>query len=75
MWVPMLKKMFAFNFNSFFDKLSLNEFAGVLACKLKPFSTSLHVTKALLGWQLIGSKSIRKVCVQVQTTCICDLFA
>ena len=43
MWVSMLKKMFVFNFNFFFDKLSLNVFGGVLACKLKPFSTSLHV--------------------------------
>ena len=46
MWVPMLKKMFVFNFNIFFDKLSLNVFGGVLACKLKPFSTSLHVSEA-----------------------------
>ena len=30
MWVPMLKKMFVFNFNFFSDKLSLNVFEGVL---------------------------------------------
>ena len=30
MWVPMLKKMFVFNFNFFSDNLSLNVFGGVL---------------------------------------------
>ena len=60
MWVSMLKKMFVFNFNFFFDKLSLNVFGGALACKLKPFLTSLHVSEALLGWQLIRSKAFAK---------------
>ena len=62
MWVPILKKMFVFNFNFFFDKLSLNVFGGVLACKLKPFSTSLHVhvSEALMAWQLIRSKAFAK---------------
>ena len=60
MCVQMLKKMFVFNFNFFFDKLSLNVFGGVLACKLKPFSTSLYVSEALLGWQLIRSKAFAK---------------
>ena len=64
MWVPMLKKMFVFNFNFFFDKLSLNVFGGtgVLACKLKSFlmSLHLHVSEALLAWQLIRSKAFAK---------------
>ena len=60
MWVSMLKKMFVFNFNFFFDKLSLNVFGGVLACNVKPFSMSLHVSEALLGWQLIRSKEFAK---------------
>ena len=55
MWVSMLKVFFFFNFN-----LSLNVFGGVLARKIKPFSMSLRVSEALLGWQFIRSKAFAK---------------
>ena len=74
MWVSMLK-MFVFNFNFFFDKLPLNVFGGVLACKLKPFSMSLQVSEALLGWQLIRSKAFAKfACRRKQHTFVIFLL-
>lgn len=48
------------NFKFFFDKLYSSVFGGVLANKPKPFRTSMCVTAALLGWQLIRPKVLGK---------------
>lgn len=48
------------NFKFFFDKLYSNVFGGILAAKPKPFRTSLCVTAALVGWQLIRSQVLGK---------------
>ena len=48
------------NFKFFFDKLFSWVFGGTLASKPKPFRTSLCVTAALVGWQLIRQKVLEK---------------
>lgn len=48
------------HFKFFFEKLYSSVFGGILAAKPKPFRTSLCVTAALLGWQLIRSKVLEK---------------
>ncbi|CAH3113680.1 unnamed protein product [Porites lobata] len=48
------------NFKFFFDKLFSYVFGGTLASKPKPYQTSLCVTAALLGWQLIRQKVLEK---------------
>lgn len=48
------------NFKFFFDELFSHVFGGTLAVKPKPFQTSLCVTAALIGWQLIREKVLQK---------------
>ena len=48
------------NFKFVFDKLFSFVFEGTLATKPKPYQTSLIATAALVGWQLIGEKVLRK---------------
>ena len=48
------------NFKFFFDKLFSSVFGGTLASKQKPFKTSLCVTAALVGWQLVRGNVLEK---------------
>lgn len=49
-----------FQISIFFYKLFLSVFGGTLASKPKPFKTSLCVTAALVGWQLVRAKVLKK---------------